>query len=90
MCVLTGCDFLSSVPGIGIKWAHSLVLKYKNIDRVLSVLQLDKKRRIPEGYVNYFKEANVVFHHDRVYDVDMPFIIEAIARRILPGIRWQS
>lgn len=71
MCVLAGCDFLSSVPGIGIKRAHSLVLKYKNIDRVLSVLQLDKKRRIPEGYVNSFKEANAVFHHARVYDADM-------------------
>jgi len=34
MCVLAGCDFLSSVPGIGIKWAHSLVLKYKNLDQV--------------------------------------------------------
>lgn len=71
MCVLAGCDFLSSVPGIGIKRAHALVSKYKNIDRVLSVLQLDKKRHIPEGYVNSFKEANAVFHHARVYDADM-------------------
>lgn len=71
MCVLAGCDFLSSVPGIGIKRAHSLVLKYKNIDRVLSVLQLDKNRHIPEGYVNSFKEANAVFDHARVYNADM-------------------
>lgn len=34
MCVLAGCDFLPSVPGIGIKKAHSLVSKYKNLDRV--------------------------------------------------------
>lgn len=37
MCVLAGCDFLPSVPGIGIKKAHSLVSKYRNIDRVSSL-----------------------------------------------------
>jgi 5'-3' exonuclease len=34
MCVLAGCDFLPSIPGIGLKKAHSLVLKYRKIDRV--------------------------------------------------------
>lgn len=34
MCVLAGCDFLPSVPGIGIVKAHSLVSKYRNLDRV--------------------------------------------------------
>ncbi|KAG6482934.1 hypothetical protein ZIOFF_059573 [Zingiber officinale] len=33
MCVLAGCDFLPSIPGIGIKRAYSLVAKYKNLDR---------------------------------------------------------
>lgn len=37
MCVLAGCDFLPSVPGIGIKKAHSLVSKYRNMDRVSSL-----------------------------------------------------
>ncbi|CAL9079457.1 unnamed protein product, partial [Musa textilis] len=34
MCVLAGCDFLPSIPGIGIKRAYSFVSKYKNLDRV--------------------------------------------------------
>ncbi|KAJ6340321.1 hypothetical protein OIU77_008140 [Salix suchowensis] len=34
MCVLAGCDFLPSVPGIGISKAHSYVSKYRNLDRV--------------------------------------------------------
>lgn len=34
MCVLAGCDFLQSVPGIGIVKAHDLVSKYRNLDRV--------------------------------------------------------
>lgn len=34
MSVLAGCDFLPSVPGIGIVRAHALVSKYRNLDRV--------------------------------------------------------
>lgn len=34
MCVLAGCDFLPSIPGIGISKAYSLVSKYRNLDRV--------------------------------------------------------
>lgn len=34
MCVLAGCDFLPSVPGIGIAKAYSMVSKYRNLDRV--------------------------------------------------------
>lgn len=34
MCVLAGCDFLPSVPGIGIGKAYALVSKYQNLDRV--------------------------------------------------------
>ncbi|GFZ12279.1 5'-3' exonuclease family protein [Actinidia rufa] len=33
MCVKAGCDFLPSVPGIGIAKAYSLVSKYQNLDR---------------------------------------------------------
>lgn len=34
MCVLAGCDFLPSIPGIGIRKAYALVSKYRNLDRV--------------------------------------------------------
>ncbi|KAI7995405.1 Exonuclease 1 [Camellia lanceoleosa] len=40
MCVLAGCDFLPSVPGIGITKAYSLVSKYRNLDRVRRDLRL--------------------------------------------------
>lgn len=32
--MLAGCDFLPSVPGIGIAKAYSMVSKYRNLDRV--------------------------------------------------------
>ncbi|XP_057951801.1 exonuclease 1 isoform X2 [Malania oleifera] len=68
MCVLAGCDFLPSVPGIGIVRAHSLVSKYRNLDRVLSILKFDKGNQMPEDYAKFFKEAVAVFQHARIYD----------------------
>ncbi|KAJ9141526.1 hypothetical protein P3X46_032052 [Hevea brasiliensis] len=71
MCVLAGCDFLPSVPGIGIVRAHSYVSKYRNLDRVLSVLKLEKLNQMPEDYCKSFKEALAVFQHARIYDANI-------------------
>ncbi|XP_027923959.1 exonuclease 1 isoform X1 [Vigna unguiculata] len=68
MCVLAGCDFLPSVPGIGIARAHALVSKYRNLDRILSVLKLEKGNQMPEDYAKTFQEAVAVFQHARIYD----------------------
>ncbi|XP_059644515.1 exonuclease 1 [Cornus florida] len=70
MCVLAGCDFLPSVPGIGIAKAYSLVSKYRNIDRVLSILKFQKGNQMPEDYSKSFREAVAVFQHARIYDAD--------------------
>lgn len=35
MCVLSGCDYLSSPKGIGFKKAYALLNKYNSIDSVL-------------------------------------------------------
>ncbi|XP_057872296.2 exonuclease 1 isoform X2 [Cryptomeria japonica] len=69
--LFTGCDYLSSITGIGIKRSHSLVSQYKNLDQVLSALRLKKKGQIPEGYINSFKETLAVFRHARVYDPNL-------------------
>ncbi|KAK1565518.1 hypothetical protein Q3G72_028479 [Acer saccharum] len=63
MCVLAGCDFLPSVPGIGIAKAYSMVSKYRNIDHVLSVLKFEKGSQMPEDYPKSFREAVAVFQH---------------------------
>ncbi len=33
-CMLAGCDYLPSVSGLGIKKAHNLVSKLRNVERV--------------------------------------------------------
>ncbi|CAH9104845.1 unnamed protein product [Cuscuta europaea] len=69
MCVLAGCDFLPSVPGIGITKAYNFVSKYRNLDRVLSILKFEKGSQVPEDYSKSFKEAVSVFEHARIYDI---------------------
>ncbi len=34
MCILSGCDYLPSIPGLGLKKAYGLLNKYKDMDRV--------------------------------------------------------
>jgi 5'-3' exonuclease len=34
MCVLAGCDFLPSVPGVGISRAHAFISKYQSVELV--------------------------------------------------------
>ncbi|XP_023001042.1 exonuclease 1 [Cucurbita maxima] len=70
MCVLAGCDFLPSVPGIGIAKAYALVSKYRNLERVLSVLKLEKPKQMPEDYFKLFREAMAVFQHAQIYDAE--------------------
>ncbi|XP_040998489.1 exonuclease 1 [Juglans microcarpa x Juglans regia] len=70
MCVLAGCDILSSIPGIGIGKAYALVSKYRNLDRVLSVLKFEKGNQMPDDYSKSFTEAVAVFQHAQIYDID--------------------
>lgn len=34
MCILSGCDYLQSLPGMGLKKAHALIKKFKSYDKV--------------------------------------------------------
>ncbi|KAJ4867945.1 5'-3' exonuclease family protein [Raphanus sativus] len=68
MCVLAGCDFLPSVPGVGISRAHGFISKYQSVERVLSVLKTKKGKLVPDDYSNSLMEAVSVFQYARVYD----------------------
>lgn len=34
MCILSGCDYLQNIPKMGLKTAHRLVRKYKQVEKV--------------------------------------------------------
>lgn len=41
MCILSGCDYLQSLPGMGLKRAHALIKKFTSYDKVkLSCMQV--------------------------------------------------
>lgn len=68
MAILSGCDYLPSIPGIGIKTAWSLLRKHKTAEKVVRAVRLEGKKEIPKGYMQSIKLVEKVFLHQRVYD----------------------
>ncbi|KAG6334716.1 hypothetical protein ID866_4376 [Astraeus odoratus] len=67
MAILSGCDYLPSIPGIGLKTAWSLLRKHRSVDQVVRTLKLEGKKPVPKGYLEAFRQAEKVFLHQRVY-----------------------
>ncbi|XP_077222595.1 5'-3' exonuclease family protein [Tasmannia lanceolata] len=67
MCILSGCDYLPSLPGMGLKRAHALVQKFKSYDKVIKHLRYSAVS-VPPFYEETFKKALWTFLHQRVYD----------------------
>ncbi|CAH2034346.1 unnamed protein product [Thlaspi arvense] len=67
MCILSGCDYLQSLPGMGLKRAHTLITKFKSYDRVIKHLKYSTVS-VPPLYEESFKKAMLTFKHQRVYD----------------------
>ena len=67
MCLLCGCDYLASIPGLGIKTAHRLVKEHRTPKRLLDALR-SSKFELPEGFEPDFWRARAAFRHQRVID----------------------
>lgn len=67
MTILSGCDYLSSIPGIGLKTACNLLKKWKTPEQVIKVIAMEGKKAVPMGYLKQFKLADKCFQHQRVY-----------------------
>ena len=68
IAILSGCDYLPSIPGIGLKTAWALLRKHKTVENMVSMLRLEGKKKVPKGYLEAFRRAERVFLHQRVYD----------------------
>lgn len=68
MAILSGCDYLPSIVGMGLKNAHRFLRRYKTIDKVLQAVRLEGKMRVPQTYSREFRKAELTFVHQRVYD----------------------
>ncbi|XP_008794055.2 exonuclease 1 [Phoenix dactylifera] len=67
MCIFSGCDYLQSLPGMGVKRAHALVQKLKSYEKVIKHLRYSAVS-VPPLYEETFKKAIWAFQHQRVYD----------------------
>ncbi len=67
MAILSGCDYLESIPGLGLKTAHRLVKKYRTEDRIMKGVRLEFGCRVMRSYEADFCRANLTFLHQRVY-----------------------
>nr|KYP38086.1 Exonuclease 1 [Cajanus cajan] len=67
MCILSGCDYLQSLPGMGLKRAHSSIKKFRSYDKVLKHLRYSGVS-VPPFYEESFKKAILTFQYQRVYD----------------------
>jgi len=68
LCVLSGCDFLDNIRGLGIKKMYALMNKCRDANAAFKLLRTDKKIDIPENYESDFWRARLIFKHALVYD----------------------
>ncbi|TGJ85488.1 hypothetical protein E0Z10_g3237 [Xylaria hypoxylon] len=61
MAILSGCDYLDSIPSLGLKTAHRLLRKHKTVERIIRTLQFEGKHRIPADYLRLFHQAEQTF-----------------------------
>ncbi|NXN20034.1 EXO1 Exonuclease, partial [Indicator maculatus] len=72
MCILSGCDYLSSIHGIGLVKACKL-LKLANNPDIIKVIKkigqyLKMNITVPEEYIQGFTRANNTFLYQLVFD----------------------
>ena len=80
MCIASGCDYLGSLTGFGLKKSHKLMSKYKNPTRMLRAMRFEgivpitaQTIELPTGakklfqYEIEFHKAILTFQHQVVY-----------------------
>ncbi|CAM8900394.1 unnamed protein product [Rhodiola kirilowii] len=74
MCIMSGCDYLQSLPGMGLKKAHALIKKFKSYDKAIKHLRYSNVT-IPPMYEESFKKAIWTFQYQPIYDPTIEDIV---------------
>ncbi|KAF1977190.1 PIN domain-like protein [Bimuria novae-zelandiae CBS 107.79] len=67
MAILSGCDYLPSIGGMGLKTAYRMLRKHKTVERLVKAVQFDGKFKVPRGYLESFYQAENTFLYPWVY-----------------------
>ncbi|PWN33803.1 PIN domain-like protein, partial [Meira miltonrushii] len=66
MAILSGCDYLPSIPKMGLKTANQMLRQYGSVARVLNVA-LTMGMQVPTNYREQFERAERTFVYQRVF-----------------------
>jgi len=70
-CILCGCDYTSTIRGVGPKKAHQFLKEHKNIEGVVKALQGHKRYIVPDDF--RFEQARRLFvEPDVTKSADLP------------------
>lgn len=66
MAIMSGCDYLEGLPGVGLKTAYRMLRKTKSPERLVQMVQFEGKR-VSENYLTRFYQAELTFLHQWVF-----------------------
>eukprot|EP01039_Chlorochromonas_danica_P005978 gene5978-6581_t len=65
-CCLSGCDYVPSLPGVGIKTAHQIVSRNESVEGVFRSIR--SRESFNEAYFNQLLRAIWTYQHHLVYN----------------------
>ncbi|BFF95918.1 exonuclease 1 [Drosophila madeirensis] len=73
MCILSGCDYLDSLPGIGLAKACKFMLKTEQDDMRIALKKIPSylnmsKLEVDDDYIENFMKAEATFKHMFIYN----------------------
>ncbi|KAM0679311.1 Rad2 nuclease [Binucleata daphniae] len=66
ICILSGCDYLPSIKGVGLKTAIKLMEENDCYEKVIDLLNI--KKNVSKNYKEDFAKAYITFKEQVVYD----------------------
>lgn len=82
LCIFSGCDYLPSLPGVGLKVAYKLLKKFRTAESVLQRFKIQGRFKHIPDYEQAFKRADQAFLYQYVYDPD---IKQRVHLNVLPA-----
>ncbi|KAH0577767.1 Flap endonuclease 1 [Spironucleus salmonicida] len=70
LCILMGCDYTDTIPGVGVKTAFNLMQKYNSIDEILES-GFGEKIEDLEGYLKSVAIAREIFFSTNELKIDL-------------------
>lgn len=67
-CILSGCDYLPSIPKMGFRTAVKRMHRYRNFAALIAGLRSELTWDVPDDYEENFRQVREIFAQQRVYD----------------------